>query len=146
MNAEEVRTFADRATATWNRHDRAGYVALYTDDQVSTAPGGIRLEGRAGAEMFYDVWQNAFPDNRIEVKSIVADEGSACIEALFTGTHTGALITGAGEVPATGARVAVPFVHLISVRNGKTAYGRLYFDTAELATQLGLMQPAAAEA
>jgi steroid delta-isomerase-like uncharacterized protein len=139
MNAADVRAFVDRAQAAWNAHDRETYVGLSANDQVTTAPGGMRLEGRQGAEQFYDAWQSAFPDTRVEIRSVICDESNACVEADFVGTHQGTMMSPQGAVPATGRRVSVPFVHLFSLRDGKIATNRLYFDTAEMAAQLGLV-------
>lgn len=139
MGVEDVRAFVDRAQAAWNGHDRDTYVGLSADDQVTTAPGGMRLEGRSGAEQFYDAWQGAFPDTNITLDSVICDESSACVEARFAGTHSGTLVSPQGEIPPTGRRVTIPFVHLFTLRDGKIANGRLYFDTAELMVQLGLV-------
>ncbi len=138
MSAADVRAFVDRAAQAWNAHDREGYLGTHTDDVEITAPGGMRMEGRQGAEMFYDAWQGGFPDTRVDIKSVIADESSACIEAVFTGTQKGALQTPMGEIPATGKHVAIPFTHLWTLSGDKASSTRLYFDTAELLTQLGV--------
>jgi steroid delta-isomerase-like uncharacterized protein len=140
MTAGDVRSFIDRAQAAWNAHDRKGYVGLYWDDQVTTAPGGMRFEGRQGMEQFFDGWQGAFPDTRIDITSVISDESNTSVEGIFNGTHTGTMMSPQGEVPPTGKVVAVPFVHLFALRGDRVASSRTYFDMAELAAQLGLVQ------
>jgi hypothetical protein len=49
----------------WNAHDRQGCVGIFDDDADLEAPRGIRVRGRSGAELFYDTWHEAFPDNSI---------------------------------------------------------------------------------
>jgi steroid delta-isomerase-like uncharacterized protein len=138
MGAEDVRALVQRAVSLWNSHDRQAYVDLTANDGVLTAPSGTRLEGRAGSEQFYDMWQSAFKDTSVEPTSIIADDSNACLEAVFKGSHTGTLMSPMGEIPATGKKVAVPFTNVLTIRGGKIANARLYFDTAELVAQLGL--------
>lgn len=116
MTARDVRSFVDRAQAAWNSHDRQGYVGLYWDDQVTTAPGGMRFEGRHGMEQFFDGWQGAFPDCRIDITSVISDESKASVEGIFNGTHTGTMMSPQGEVPATGKVIAIPFIHVFALR------------------------------
>jgi predicted ester cyclase len=46
--------------------------------------------------------------------------------------------TPAGDIPATGKPVDIPFVGLMTVENGKMASFRVYFDTGDLMRQLGI--------
>ncbi len=139
MSAEDVRAFVDGAARRWEGHDRAAYGGMYSDDAVITAPGGVRLTGRAGIEGFYDAWQGAFPDTMVEIRSVIADESSCCVEAVFHGTQAGSLQSPMGEIPPTGRVVAIPFAHLFTLNSDHIANrSNLYFDTAEIAVQLGL--------
>lgn len=139
MSAEDVRAFVDRSAKAWNGHDRAGYAGMYSDETVIGAPGGVRLQGRAGIEGFFDMWQGAFPDTMVEIRTVIADESSCCVEALFHGTQTGVLQTPMGEIQPTGRTVAIPFAHLFTLNSSGTVdRSTLYFDTAEIVAQLGL--------
>jgi predicted ester cyclase len=140
MSAGDVRSLIDRAQTLWNSHDRQGYVGLYTDDQLTTSVGDMRFEGRQGMEQFYDGWQGAFPDTRIDISLVICDESNASVEGIFNGTHTGVMMSPQGEVPPTGRTVAIPFVHQFALRGERFAIGRVYFDSAVLLAQLGLVE------
>jgi ketosteroid isomerase-like protein len=71
---------------------------------------------------------------------VVRSAGELAVqEARFTGTHTGTLRAPSGDIPATGRSVDLRYVGVQSVENGRVASFHLYFDQAELLTQLGLM-------
>jgi len=61
------------------------------------------------------------------------------------GTHDGVLHTSSGDVPPTGRRVSVPYVHVLRYRDGLHVSFDLVFDRLEMLEQLGLV-PAAAPA
>ena len=61
----DTRTVLQQGIELWNAHDRQGWVGLFDDDADPKAPGGIEVRGRSGAELFYDTWHEAFPDNSI---------------------------------------------------------------------------------
>jgi ketosteroid isomerase-like protein len=54
------------------------------------------------------------------------------------GTHTGALRGPAGEIAATGKPADVHFTSVYEFEEGKITSYHLYFDQAELFTQLGI--------
>ena len=66
------------------------------------------------------------------------DGENGTLEAIFKGTHTGPLNAPSGTIPATGKAVEVPFVITMKAGGGKFTSFHLYFDQAELMTQLGL--------
>lgn len=50
------------------------------------------------------------------------------VEFVGRGAHEGALKSAAGDIPATGRRVEIPFREVHGVRDGKLASTRSYFD------------------
>ena len=130
---EVVRQGLDR----WNAHDRDGYAGLCSNDVDIQGPGGLKLSGAEGWLQFFDAWHEAFPDNRIEAEVFMEGE-RACEEARFTGTHTGTLHGPAGDVPATGRRVAVPYAATYHVHDDKVTRVRMFWDQLEVLSQLGL--------
>ena len=76
---------------------RADFPGYFTEDVVATFEGtDQRAEGReAAGQLIRYVHENAF-DARMELKSLLVDEGTAAIEADFVGTHT----TGVRRDPA----------------------------------------------
>jgi steroid delta-isomerase-like uncharacterized protein len=126
--------------AAWNERDKETFVNGYGDDCEITSPGGVVLRGRDGVEAFWHGYQDAFPDNRIIVGTVFGTGEEAVEEAVFEGTHTGPLRAPDGqEIPATGRRASTPFSQVFTLRDGRVARARLYFDQVDLLSQLGLM-------
>ncbi|MDQ3681363.1 MAG: ester cyclase [Actinomycetota bacterium] len=142
MEAEmaDPRTVLERGIELWNAHDREGWVGLFDEAAELQAPGGIQAHGRAGAELFYDTWNEAFPNNTIEAAVVFGTGEHGADEARFTGTHSGTLRTPNGDIPATGRSVVSNFAVVARVRNDQLTSFHIYFDVAELLGQLGLMQ------
>jgi predicted ester cyclase len=109
-----------------------------------SAPGGFSGRGLEFAATFWSVWQGAFPDNQVTLKTVVGEGSEGAEESVLNGTHTGVLPSPAGEVPPTGRHVSIPFAGLHTVRNDKWVSFHVYFDQVELLTQLGLMPAPAA--
>lgn len=128
-----------RGTDAWNSKDQDGFFATYTDDCEVTAPG-FTGKGRQGLTEFWTLWNSGFSDNQVILRAVFAEGDHAAQEAQFEGTNDGPLTNPeGGQVPATGRRVSVPFCGIGTVRDGRVASTHLYFDMADLLTQLGLM-------
>ncbi|MGM7648422.1 ester cyclase [Nocardia sp. JW2] len=63
----------------------------------------------------------------------------AIAEIVFTGVQTGPLPTAEGEVPPSGRTVTFPLIDTFTLRDGKVAEHRVYWDNVSFLTQLGLM-------
>ena len=124
----------------WNDHNEASWIDQFSPDAMFRGPGGVSGSGTEMARTFYHLWQDAFPDNQVRIVRIVNGDDVAVLEAVFEGTQTGALNAPAGSIPATGKRVAIPFVTLQDFANDRFTTFALYFDQMELLTQLGLTQ------
>ena len=61
------------------------------------------------------------------------------VEGRYTGTNTGPLATPAGEVPATGRSMVLPFADVFRITDGRIAEHRIYYDGLGLLAQLGLL-------
>jgi steroid delta-isomerase-like uncharacterized protein len=95
--------------------------------------------GLAVGQMF----ANAFPDGRIDIKNLRADGDFVTVESTGTGTHKGNLM---GVAP-TNKKVSIPVCHIMELRDGKIYREREYMDMAHMMTQLGLAKtPASAKA
>jgi predicted ester cyclase len=69
--------------------------------------------------------------NHVESGSLIAGEG------VLSGTHTGPFRTPQGEIPPSGAQVALPYAFIRRVEGGKITSEHLYFDQMEFLQQLG---------
>jgi steroid delta-isomerase-like uncharacterized protein len=131
---------AERGLQAWRSRDVEGFAATFAEDASLTAPGGMQLAGRDGARQFYSSWNEAVPDNEIKLERRHACGSVVVEQGVFSGTHTGNLASPDGQViPATGRSVSVPYVEVFDIEGDHVASTRLYFDQAELLTQLGLM-------
>lgn len=110
----------------------------YAADSELIAPPGS-MQGRENVLGFLGVFQEAFPDARLEVKQLLVDGSVAAVEGTFVGTHDGVLHSPAGDVPATGKAVELRFAAVYEVRGSEMLYEHLFFDQMDLMGQLGLL-------
>jgi len=124
----------------WNNKDKNGFLSHFTESSEITASGGLVLNGLAEAEMFWDSWQIAFPDNHLTIRDLFASGDQVAVEATFEGTHSGPLHAPDGsQIPPTGKHVSAPYADFFTVHDDKIAIEHLYYDQLELLLQLGLM-------
>jgi predicted ester cyclase len=105
---------------------------LLDEDVVFRAPGGIEGSGRAAYLEFYRRWFAEFPDARVDVHTTQIVDDMAIEEGTFTGTHTG--------VAPTARQVALDYVQVLRLRDGKHASVNLMFDRLLMLEQLGLVR------
>ena len=135
----DTRSLIERDIEMWNARDRDGWLAAADLNRFELrAPGGLQLSGRDAADMIWTMWNEAFPDNRLEIIAIHADDRGGVHEGRFVGTHTGTLRGPAGEFAATGRTMDANFCGIYEFDEGKVTSFHLYFDQTELLTQLGL--------
>ena len=139
----DTRSLIERNIELWNGRDRDGWMAGMDLDRLELqAPGGLRLAGREAADAIWSTWNEAFPDNRLEIIAIHADDRGGVHEGRFAGTHTGPLRGPAGEVAATGRTAGALFSGIYEFEDGKITSFHLYFDQADMMIQLGVMPEA----
>ena len=134
----EARAVVERSVETWNAHDRAGWTGLFSPDATLAAPGGMTGSGPDTAELFYSVWQDAFPDCAVRNTRIAAEGDEGVLEGVFEGTQSAPLRGPGGEIGATGKRVGIRFVAMHTVRDGLFTSFRLYFDQLGMLQELGV--------
>ncbi len=139
-----ARDLLEANIRAWNDHDEASWTNQFSSDATFSGPGGVSGSGTEMARTFYHIWQDAFPDNQVRIVRIVDGGDAAVLEGVFEGAQTDALNAPGGSIPATGKRVAVPFVTVQSFAGDRFTTFALYFDQMELLTQLGLTQAAPA--
>jgi predicted ester cyclase len=119
-----------------NDHDNSA--DPWAADAELVAPGG-QASGRDGVLSFLGVFHEAFPDLRLEVKSLLADGTSAAAEGTLVGTHDGVLHAPSGDVAPTGRAVALRWA-AVYVTDGDTLKSEhLFFDQMDFLGQLGLL-------
>jgi predicted ester cyclase len=141
MTSQDLGKIVREMLEAWNAKDLdrcASYA--HPDAQMTNMPFGATLSYRE----YIENWARAFPDGKIELKSVVVQGDKAMAEFTGRGTHTGTLKGPTGDLPATQRRAELQCVESYHFRGGKIAEGRVYFDAFSLFTQLGVGAPAQA--
>ena len=134
------RELTNAITTAYNAHELSKVVQFFKPDIVLMTPDAGALRGREQATEYHRTFLQAFPDAKVEVVA-KHDAGDTTIdEWIFHGTHTGPLALPSGEtIPATGKRVSVRGVDVVSYAGGGVATYHAYFDQVQFLTALGLM-------
>lgn len=113
---------------------------LAADDvEIVLVPTGQTFRGREGFMQFMHGFKAAFPDIAIRHTNVLVSGDHVTVEATWSGTHTGPLMTPAGTVPATGKRVESSRIcEVMRFRNGKLVHLTNYQDLTSWLRQLGL--------
>ena len=107
-------------------------------DAELTAPGA-QVSGRDNVLEFLAVFQEAFPDLRLEIKQLLADGPAAAAEGTLTGTHNGVLPSRNGDVAPTGRAVELPWASVYVTEGDTLKSEHLFFDQMDFLGQLGLL-------
>jgi predicted ester cyclase len=126
----------------FNKHDAAGALASAADDLVFselTAPADRtgKKEAQKGMEDMF----KAFPDVKLDVKSVWGAGDYVVATGTWGGTNTGDMPS--AHMKKTGKAVSVQFVEIDKFASGKTKNIWIFSNGAAVAAQLGLMNPKA---
>ena len=135
-NAQHV---LERNRITLNARDIEGYLANQQPDVEFLLPGGATLHGREEIRQYIEALWKAFPDGQLTFGAQVFAAEAAATEVVFTGTHTGPIMTPNGPIPPTGKRVTLHSASILTIKDGLIASEHGYADQLEMLTQLGLM-------
>jgi steroid delta-isomerase-like uncharacterized protein len=137
----EARELGERWFDTVKSGDADAIAALLTDDadfQMAGAPMPADQAPMAAAGFVKGVPDMDF----VSLEWTESADGTlAFAEGRYTGTHTGTLMTPAGEVPPTGNAIDLPFVTVFEARDGKLSAHRAYWDNLTFSIQLGMIPP-----
>ena len=143
MTTQEIINLNKAVVDSWNSHDPEKFLSLCDKnivwkDTASPEP----FKGHEGARQFFEMWNSAFPDFKLTLRSTIANETSAASELEFSGTNTGPMtMPGQPEIQATGKKVtANKGSYFAKFSNGKVTEVSSYPDLAGMMAQLGLMQ------
>jgi steroid delta-isomerase-like uncharacterized protein len=140
MSAQSNLTFQQEVWNLFSNNQFEAVLERVTDDvEVVFVPAGQTFQGREGFRQFMVGFKSAFPNMKIKITNQIATEDQAVGEFVAVGTHTGPLMTPAGEIPATGKTVELTVCEVWRIRNGKLASLHNYQDMGTLMRQLGLM-------
>jgi steroid delta-isomerase-like uncharacterized protein len=113
-----------------------------TDDNIEIVAYafGLQLQGKEQFMGFMQGFKTAFPDIAIQPINVIANGDQVVIEFTATGTHTGPLLTPAGEIPASGKAIKLEVIEVHVWQNGKLTKLANYQDSASLLRQIGTIQ------
>jgi steroid delta-isomerase-like uncharacterized protein len=134
----EARAVVERGIKAFNAHDLEAVARDTAADVVLEATGGINAKGTQAAKEFNQTWLRAFPDARVEAKSIITQGSTVVVEGVFTGTHDGPLRTPMGEVPPTGKKLVGEFIQVFEIDRGLVKRNHIVYDQVDVMTQLGM--------
>ena len=98
------------------------------------APPG-QAPGAAGTRQMYDMYRSAFPDLRVEIHALVADDDLVVVRVTFAGTSQGPLMGS----PPTGKPVQIASMVIIRIRDGRFVERWEQMDLLGLMLQLGVV-------
>jgi hypothetical protein len=142
----DPKQVTDRGLMAWRARDADTFAGCYAENATIAGPGGMELHGGEGARQFMSIWNEGVPDNEITITNEHVCGSVVVQEGIFSGTHTGNLVTPNGQVvPATGRSLRARYSDVFEIEGDRITSERLYYDQVELLSQLGLMPaPAAA--
>ncbi len=125
----------------WNRRDFQAIRNLYHPEYTYRGGDGREIAGGPDTGVkLAQMWADAFPDAKTEIKKVIVQGDTAVCEFVGYGTHRGEFM---GASP-TGKHVEINICNIMEIRDGKIYREREYIDFAALFSQLGLTEfPAA---
>jgi predicted ester cyclase len=119
-------------------NDRDSAADPWAADAELLAPGG-HAHGRDEIIGFLGVFQEAFPDLRLEIARLLVDGSVAAAEGTIAGTHDGVLHTPNGDVAPTGKAVEFRWAAVYAIDGDTLKSEHLFFDQLDFLGQLGLL-------
>jgi steroid delta-isomerase-like uncharacterized protein len=140
MAEQDNIRIAQENVAAFNAKDWTRFKATLSPQSVYDEKGTQRrVQGADQVAKVSQDWAQTFPDAKGTVSSAIASGDTVVLELTWEGTQTGPLQGPAGEFPASGKRVKLPAVQVVTLQGGKITDTRHYFDSTTLMQQLGAM-------
>ena len=98
-------------------------------DMPAPAPGA------EGFKLIIGMFRTAFPDITVTLDDALAEGDRVVTRGVFTGTHKGEFM----GIPATGKKVAVKYLDIWRLENGKCKENWVQMDMLGLMQQLGVV-------
>ena len=136
MSIDDNRAVTQRFyEEVWNKGDLDAVDDLMTSDFVDhAAPPGFP-SGPEGAKQVFSMYRTAFPDFRLSVEDLVAEDDKVVARWVTHGTHQGELM----GIPPTGKPVTVAGIDVFRLAGGKIAEHWAEFDMLGMMQQLGVI-------
>ena len=118
-----------------NRHAFDVTMRTFAHPRYELMATGEVYDGEEEVAGYYAASRRAFPDQRNEVRAMYQSDEAVIVEFDLLGTHRGPL----RGVPATGREFKCPMVALFVFQDDRIVCERVYFDSATILRQLGLI-------
>lgn len=105
-------------------------------DFVRHDPGlPFEVRGPEGVRHLNSVLLTAFPDLRLDIEDVVAEEDKVLARLTLRGTHQGEFM----DIPPTGKEVDVPVLDLFRITDGRLVEQWAMIDNLGMMQQLGVI-------
>jgi steroid delta-isomerase-like uncharacterized protein len=139
-----LRDVARRFEDAWNAHDVQRVADVFAEDAVledPAPPEGV-VRGRGAIREYFGAWQRAFPDTQMRQEALFAplDDGDEYATRWRIWGTMHQPLDPPGFAP-THARVETEGVAIIELRGELISRCRQFYDTTQVARQLGAAPP-----
>lgn len=140
LTAQDNATIVRSHLNCFNSHDIEKGLTLVSKDVKWTNIAFDRdFTGQPGYREYHNNWFTAMPDYRFEIVNLVSDDQLVVVEMIARGTHTGPLAAPQGTIPASQKKLTLKVCELFRLEDGLIVESRVYFDSATMLRQLGVL-------
>ena len=120
-----------------NRHEFDVTLRTFAHPRYELIATGEVYDGEEAVRGYYAASRAAFPDQRNEVRATHHADDAVVVEFDLMGTHRGPL----RGIPPTGREFTCRMVALFRFEGDRIVCERVYFDSATILGQLGIIPP-----
>lgn len=136
MTREDFEGFVRRREIAWKDRDSRALTADHVEDCVVESPMHGKLTSHEAIRNVYATWLEAFPDLKFQHDDFLVDGDRVALFFTSSGTHMKPF----ANVPATGRRMDVRGVFLMTFREGRIVHEKRYYDATALLLQIGVLK------
>ena len=118
-----------------NRHEFDVTLRTFSHPRYEIVPTGEIHDGPEEVMRYFATSRAAFPDQRNELRALYHTDEGVIVEFDLLGTHRGPL----RGIPPTGREFRCPVVAFFLFDDERIVCERVYFDSATILRQLGLI-------
>jgi steroid delta-isomerase-like uncharacterized protein len=135
----QIDELAQRYGDAWNTQDLDAIMELHTDDCIFSAfaAGAPLAKGKEAVREAFAGYIAMLPDIHFAERSLQLGDDHWVLESIMSGTVEQTIEVEGESFGTSGARVEVPCVDVIKVRNGLIASKHTYIDSLTMQRQLG---------